>query len=288
MNPFLIDIQQCEIARGESEFISSGEFKQSIELQSMEKQVRHRIQASLKDAHMQREQSRQQAEQYIIDAQSEAEKLMVEWEQQAKQQAVAGAVAWVQDEVSFRQQLLEELSAGIASQIYTVITHWASNLEKADLIAAQLTEDVIEKLGEGSLTLLVAEEDFESLNRKLGNEFKVKTDTALVAGTAEIQSAALSARIDLNRHLELLLKAFVFEVSKETNAENYPDNAITEQVTQFNADEETITSSVDEELTSTDDGTSFVDDSEELENNLFEDNSAQNFETDDSDYNEAY
>ncbi len=211
MNPFFVDIQPCEIARGDSDIISADEFVKSVELQTMESRVRERIQTALREAHMQREQSRQQAEQYIVDAQNEARNLMTQWEQEAKSQAVSEAVEWIQDELRFRHELHEELSAGIAGQIHSVIVNWAGEFDKTDLIVSKLTEEVVEKLGEGAITLLVAETDYESLSTKLGKEFKIKVEPGFDSGIAELKSSALSARIDLNQHLELLLEAFVIQ-----------------------------------------------------------------------------
>ena len=122
MNPFFIEIQPCEITRGDSDVIPVAQFKESKELQTMESQVKDRIQLALRDAHTQREQSRQQAEQYIVDAQNDAERLMEQWQQDAKTQAINDTVSWVQDELSFRQELLNELSNGIAEQIRSVMT----------------------------------------------------------------------------------------------------------------------------------------------------------------------
>ncbi len=274
MNPFFVEIQFCEITRGESSVISAAEFKQSQELQTMESQVKQRIQSALKDAHVQREQSRQQAEQYIVDAQNEAQQMVVQWEQEAKAQAVTEAVAWVQDELEFRQALLEELSIGVATQIRSVVTHWAKGIDKADLIVSELTEQVIEKLGEGVITLIVAEADYDLLNNKLSNQFKIKVDKGLDSGIAELQSSGLSARIDLNQNLELLLKAFVFQSNIGDQSEEL-DSGVE------NVDEESLKSE-DLDMSATTD----LDNEDELD--IDSSSIAEEFETDDPDYNEAY
>ena len=279
MNPFFVDIQPCEITRGDSDIITADEFIQSVELQTMESQVKERIQTALKEAHMQREQSRQQAEQYILDAQAEAQQLMVQWEQEAKSNAVNEAVAWIQDELQFRHELLEELSTGVASQIRSVITNWAGEYDKTDLIVTKLTEEVVEKLGEGVITLLVAETDYESLLTKLGKEFKIKVEPSFPSGTAELQSAALSARVDLIQHLELLLEAFVIQ------AGNRKPKATTEAIS--NEDENEVFDSegepVEEEYYESDSAIEAPDDIAE-----FEANTDSELQTDDPDYNQVY
>lgn len=298
MNPFFVAIQPCEITRGDSDVISAAEFMQSVELQTMESQVKERIQVALKEAHMQREQARQQAEQYIIDAQNEAKQLMVQWEQQAKSQAIHDAVAWVQDELRFRQELLEELSTGIAKHIRSVIVNWADELDKTDLIVSELTEEVIEKLGEGAITLLVAEPDFESLSTKLGSEFKIKVDTSLSSGAAELQSSGISARIDLNQHLELLLEAFVIQDYGDELKKVETATQVTEEVAEADfeieqerePENEFVTVEGDETETETEiesdiELASFDSDiRQEFEPDTFESDIDSAFESDESDY----
>ena len=285
MNPFFVTIQPCEIARGDSDIISADEFVKSVELQTMESQVRERIQSALKDAHMQREQLRQQAEQYLVDAQNEAQQLMVQWEQEAKSQAINGAVAWIQDELQFRHDLLEELRAGVAKQIQSVVVNWAGEFEKADLIVAKLTEEVLEKLGEGAITLLVAEDDYESLTTKLGEEFKIKVEPSFEAGVAELQSAALSARIDLNQHLELLLEAFVIQKVGSVKVADQPaESAGVDEANEFYEPETEMA----EELYEADSGLETSEFDSEFEENMFESDIGTEIETDDPDYEEAY
>ena len=75
-------------------------------------------------------------------------------------------------------------------------------------------------MGEGAITILVAESDFELIESKVGSEFNVKSDNNMVPGTAELQSTALTAKINLNQHLEQLIEAFVVPINDETQISN--------------------------------------------------------------------
>ncbi|RLV59780.1 type III secretion protein [Parashewanella curva] len=209
MSAFMINVESCEVLRGEERLVTAELLQQSVELQDMEKQVKRRIQVALQQAHEQREQARAESEQLLQQAEIQAQENLQLWQQQAQESVMSEMVQWVKDETEFTEQLLQELQPKIAEQIQRVITQWAGEQESSTLIAQRLTEEVVEKVGEGVLTLSVAADDESKLTELLNDKFTIKVDPHLASGCAELHSKALTARIDVEQHLATLLEIFI-------------------------------------------------------------------------------
>ncbi|WP_133407974.1 type III secretion protein [Parashewanella tropica] len=219
MSAFMINVEPCEVLRSESRLVTAESLQQSVELQDMERQVKERIQDALQQAHQQREQARAESEQLLKQAELQAQENLEQWQQQAQESVIAEVVQWVKDEAEFTEQLLHDLQPKIAEQIQRVITQWAGEQENTTLIAQRLTQEVVEKVGEGVLTLSVSAEDEPKLSELLSDTFTIKVDPHLGAGCAELHSKALTARIDLEQHLSTLLEVFISKSATEHHDE---------------------------------------------------------------------
>ncbi|MCL1076958.1 hypothetical protein D5R81_03035 [Parashewanella spongiae] len=217
MNPFNIEILQCEIERDGDDFVSETQLAASAQLIDMEQKVKQRIQLSLKAAHQQREDAREQAQDIIEEAKKEADAKMLQWHAEAQAVAIQDAVDWVKDEASFTKAVLQELKPKISQQIGNVIRSWSQEVEIGPLVAERLSEEVINNLGDGEICLMVSEEDFESVSREFNDKFEVKIDSSLDSGDAELRSNALSAHIKLFEHLDLIINAFVSNKSTDVD-----------------------------------------------------------------------
>ena len=219
MNPFMIEIMQCEIERNGNEFVSESQMAASAKLIDMEQQVKQRIQDSLKAAHQQRESAREQAKDIIEQAKNEADSKMLQWHAEAQASAVQDAVDWVKDEASFTKAVLQELKPKISKQICTVIKAWSQEVEIGPLLAERLSDEVVNNLGDGEICLMVSEDDFESVSKVFDGKFEVKIDSSLDTGSAELRSNALSAHIKLSEHLELMINAFIADTQTVLNTD---------------------------------------------------------------------
>ncbi|MGB0893415.1 MAG: hypothetical protein ACPGUD_03340 [Parashewanella sp.] len=214
MNPFKIDIYPCEVQRWDDDFIPAEMISKSEELQDMEAQVKQRIQESLRAAHQQREDAKEQARKIVENARIEANEKMVQWREEAHQQAADDAIQWVKNEAEFEASLLSELKHTISEQIYAVIKHWATDQNIAPIVAGRLTDEVLEKVGTDSVTMMVSTADYKKISETLGDQLVIKVDSSLEPNCAELHSKALTAQIDLSAHMNALLEAFVVKSDK--------------------------------------------------------------------------
>lgn len=86
--------------------------------------------------------------------------------------------------------------------------------ELSAFLIKRLSDQVCERVGQGALTLLVSNDDFAALAKAFDGRMTVQVSAELVSGQAELSSSTMTAKIDLNEHLQQLLAAFVPEPLK--------------------------------------------------------------------------
>ena len=214
MNPFSIEVRACEIRREGNHLISATALHRASELADMEHLVRTRIAKALKKARRQRDAAQTRSEQILQQAQQDAQALSAQWQQQAKTIAIDEAISWHYNEAQLIQALTDKLHANIAEQIKKVLTTWMQEQELSAFLIKRLTDQVCERVGQGALTLQVSNDDFASVAKAFDGLMTVQVSAELVPGQAELSSSSMTAKIDLNAHLQQLLAAFVPEPLK--------------------------------------------------------------------------
>ncbi|NRD33299.1 type III secretion protein [Shewanella sp. DC2-4] len=214
MNPFLIEVRPCELRREGHHLISATALHRASELADMEHLVRTRIAKALKKARRQRDAAQTRSEQILEQAQQDAQALSAQWQQQAKAVAIDEAISWHYNEAQLIQSLTDKLHANIAEKIKKVLTTWMQEHELSAFLIKRLSDQVCERVGQGALTLLVSNDDFAALAKAFDGRMTVQVSAELVSGQAELSSSTMTAKIDLNEHLQQLLAAFVPEPLK--------------------------------------------------------------------------
>jgi len=211
MNPFLIKVQACSVQRQNNKWVSASELSRAKSVSTLEQNARQRIAKAIKKARKQRDAAHNRAKEILALAQEQASDSSIQWQKEAKDEAVAEAIKWHLDETQLTKAVLEELQSSIADKINTVLTAWTLEQNPSPFLIKRLTAQVSDRVGQETVILKVAAEDFQEMELAFEGSVKVEISPTLSSGQAELSSISLTARIDLAEHLHLLLNTFVGE-----------------------------------------------------------------------------
>lgn len=170
---------------------------------------RSRAAAVLRASRRRRAQARAEAAQILAEARAEGER-RAEAEARAAHDAICQDVLrWLVCESELEAIIAQRLETRCRTLIADAVACFAGEADRAALIAQRVAARSRELSSHGAFTLRLCPDDLEAVAARLPAEpgFTVSAEPALAPGQALLDSPYVQLRIDLDRHLALLLAA---------------------------------------------------------------------------------
>ncbi|ESJ16978.1 hypothetical protein B551_0212050, partial [Cupriavidus sp. HPC(L)] len=177
-----------------------------------------------------RARARLQAEQILVEATAEGER-RADAAARAAHDAICGDVLrWLVHENELEAVIAERLELRCRMVIADAVASFAGEAERAALIAQRVAARWRELSSHGAFTLRLCPDDVEAVAARLPAEtgFTISAEPALTSGQALVDSPYVQLRIDLDRHLSVLLAAIGVEPSAASPCAGEP-HAVSER-----------------------------------------------------------
>lgn len=170
---------------------------------------RSRAAAVLLASRRRRAQARVQAAQILAEARAEGERRAEAAARAAHDAICEDVLRWLVCESELEAVIAERLQARCRTVIADAVACFAGEADRAALIAQRVAARWRELSSHGAFTLRLCPDDLEAVLARLPAEsdFTVSAEPALAPGQALLDSPYVQLRIDLDRHLAVLLAA---------------------------------------------------------------------------------
>lgn len=215
MNPFGLTITAVRGELPVGGIVPAATLDQYIDAAAVLRRNRSRAAAVLAASRRCRAQARLQAEQILAEARAEGERRAQAAARAAHDAICEDVLRWLVRESELEAVIAERLELRCRTVVADAVACFAGEAERAALIAQRVTARWRELSAHGAFTLRLCPDDVAAVTARLPVEpgFTISAEPTLASGQALIDSPYVHLRIDLDRHLAVLLAAIGVEPS---------------------------------------------------------------------------
>ncbi len=225
MNPFGLTITAVRGELPVGGVVPAATLDEYIDAAAVLRRNRSRAAAVLLASRRCRAQARLEAAQVLDEARAEGEQRAEAAARAAHDAICADVLHWLVREGELEAAIAERLEWRCRTVIADAVTSFAGEADRAALIAQRVAARWREVSSHGAFTLRLCPDDVAAVAARLPAEpgFSISAEPALASGQALIDSPYVHLRIDLDRHLAVLLAAIGAEPSEASLSEAKPD-----------------------------------------------------------------
>lgn len=225
MNPFGLTITAVRGELPVSGIVPAAMLAQYIDAAAVLRRNRSRAAAVLLASRRHRARARLQAEQILAEAMAEGERRAEAAARAAHDAICEDVLRWLVREDELEAVIAQRLESRCRRVIADAVASFAGEAERAALIAWRVAARWRELSSHGAFTLRLCPDDVATVAARLPAEpgFTISAEPALASGQALIDSPYVQLRIDLDRHLSVLLAAIGVEPSPASPSGSEPD-----------------------------------------------------------------
>lgn len=215
MNPFGLTITAVRGELPVGGIVPAATLDQYIDAAAVLRRNRSRAAAVLLASRRCRTQARSEAAQILAEARTEGERRAQAAAQAAHDAICEDVLRWLVRESEIEAVIAQRLELRCRTVIADAVACFAGEAERAALIAQRVAARWREVSSHGAFTLRLCPDDMAAVAARLPVEpgFTISAEPALASGQALIDSPYVQLRIDLDRHLAVLLAAIGVEPS---------------------------------------------------------------------------
>ncbi|MCD9119837.1 hypothetical protein [Cupriavidus sp. UGS-1] len=230
MNPFGLTITAVRGELPVGGIVPAAMLDQYIDAAAALRRNRSRAAAVLLASRRHRARARLQAEQILVEATAEGERRADAAARAAHDAICEDVLRWLVHENELEAVIAERLELRCRIVIADAVASFAGEAERAALIAQRVAARWRELSSHGAFTLRLCPDDVEAVAARLPAEpgFTISAEPALTSGQALVDSPYVQLRIDLDRHLAVLLAAIGVEPSAASPCAGEP-HAVSER-----------------------------------------------------------
>lgn len=220
MNPFELSIPAIRVELPVSGIIEAATLDGYLGVAAVMTRTRSRAAALLREVRRQRAESREAAAALLEEARRKGKERAEIAVRQAEDAVVGDVVAWLVAERDLEACVAARLATHCRAWVAQAVAQFAGEVDRSALIATRIDAQVRRMTEHGALTVRVAPEALESIRARLSASapFELIGDPALRASQASLDSPYVCLRIDLDRHLDDLLRQIRGEAEAEADA----------------------------------------------------------------------
>jgi flagellar biosynthesis/type III secretory pathway protein FliH len=227
MNPFGLTITAVRGELPVGGIVPAATLDEYIDAAAVLRRNRSRAAAVLLASRRCRAQARLEAAQILAEARAEGERRAEAAARAAHDAICEDVLRWLVRESELEAVIAERLELRCRTVIADAVACFAGEAERSALIAQRVAARWREVSSHGAFTLRLCPDDVTAVAARLPAEpgFTISAEPALAAGQALIDSPYVHLRIDLDRHLAVLLAAIGVEPSAASPSAAEPDAA---------------------------------------------------------------
>lgn len=225
MNPFGLTITAVRGELPVGGVVPAATLDAYIDAAAVLRRNRSRAAAVLLASRRRRDQARLEAAQILAEARAEGERRAEAAARAAHDAICEDVLRWLVKESELEAVIAERLEARCRTVIADAVACFAGEAERSALIAQRVAARWRDVSSHGAFTLRLCPDDVAAVAARLPAEpgFTISAEPALASGQALIDSPYVHLRIDLDRHLAVLLAAIGAEPSAASPPAAEPD-----------------------------------------------------------------
>lgn len=225
MNPFGLTITAVRGELPVGGIVPAATLDEYIDAAAVLRRNRSRAAAVLLASRRRRAQARIEAAQILAEAHAEGERRAEAAARAAHDAICEDVLRWLVRESELEAVIAERLESRCRTVIADAVACFAGEAERAALIAQRVAARWREVSSHGAFTLRLCPDDVAAVAARLPVEpgFTISVEPALASGQALIDSPYVQLRIDLDRHLAILLAAIGIEPDPSSRSAAEPE-----------------------------------------------------------------
>lgn len=208
MNPFHIDVVNVRGELPAGGVIPREQLDDYLGAAAVLKRNRSRAATVLLAARRERARVRRQAREILEQAYAEAERRADDAARAAHDATCMAVVQWLVRERELEARIAAELEDRCRSWVADAVLQFTGELDKTSLLIGRIEKQLAPVARHGTLRLHVCPDEIEAVACRLSGRdgLELHADPAMAPGQARIDSPFVQIRIDLARHIDMLLE----------------------------------------------------------------------------------
>ncbi|MBY4897873.1 hypothetical protein [Cupriavidus sp. AU9028] len=208
MNPFDIDVVSVHGELPTGGVIPGQRLDEYLGATAVLQRHRSRAAAILLAARRVRASAREQARHILQQAWCEAQRRADDAARAAHDATCAEVVGWLVQERELEARVAAQLEARCRNWVADAVMQFTGEMDRTALLIGRIERQLAPLARHGALRLHVCPEEMEAISRRLvaRDGIELQADPGMQPGQARIDSPFVQLRIDLARHLAMLLE----------------------------------------------------------------------------------